>query len=421
MICCPGKTDPSKSTAGSAVPVRFPRAVPKSAGSGLSRSSPRATDLVLPSGQCELAIQRDGFNEAWAHMLAIQLDFCVPWGHGPWGHGPWGHGPWGHGPWGHGPWGHGPWGHGPWGHGPRATGHGPRATGHGPRATGHGPRATGHGPRATGHGVLESEAGNSARSSRVPRTLIFCHRAVPSCRTRIYSGGDPDRCRSKRCTKIRVRPGLCLPALPRGAGKIRGPYRPNGRLSGCVRIGGNPDRAAGSCQAGRADLAAGIGSAGRSGWAVKSMCWRIFWSCPALLPALGARAGSGPEGPGPAWGAGPLGPADGFGVQGPPSAPWYSFGSIRQECEGPGCRRIPSGRRSAGYGRVRFLGTLWAAETGTNVPLWAIFGHVAGGENGYESAFVGDLWARWHSVEGGPAAQVGRTVPLWAISGTFAP
>ena len=160
----------------------------------------------------------------------------------------------------------------------------------------------------------------------------------------------------------------------------------------------------------------------RLGRKVPAFCWRIFWPCPArTLPALATWAGSGPEGPGPAWGAGPLGPADGFGVQGPPSAPGVSFGSIRQECEGPAGRRIPSGRRSAGYGRVRFLGTWWAAETETNVLLCMFLGYVAGGENGDECAFVGDLWARWHSVDGGPAVQVGRTVPLWEISGTFVP
>ena len=41
-----------------------------------------------------------------------------------------------------------------------------------------GPRR--HGP--WGHGVRESKAGNGARSSRVPRTLVSCRRAVPSCR-----------------------------------------------------------------------------------------------------------------------------------------------------------------------------------------------------------------------------------------------
>ena len=167
----------------------------------------------------------------------------------------------------------------------------------------------------------------------------------------------------------------------------------------------------------------GSGSAGRSGWAVKSprsaggSSGRVRLYClPGLLGRDPARRGRSL-----AWGAGPLGPADGCGVQGPPSAPGVSFRSIRQKCEGPSCRGAVSGRRSAGHCRVRFMGTSWAAETGTNAPLCVFLGYVAGGENGDECAVVGDLWARWHSVDGSPAVQVGPTVPLWAISGMFAP
>ena len=47
--------------------------------------------------------------------------------------------------------------------------------------------ATGHG--ATG--VSKSEAGNGARASRVPRTLVSCRRAVVPWCPRIQSGGDP--------------------------------------------------------------------------------------------------------------------------------------------------------------------------------------------------------------------------------------
>ena len=133
--------------------------------------------------------------------------------------------------------------------------------------------ATGHGATAYANPKPEQVPGGRQAGCRVLwfPAVVPCRRVVRESNLESILG----RSRSKRCTKIRVRLGLCLP-------------------------------------------------------------WRPY------------AYTAGPEGPGPAWGAGPTGPADGCGDRGRRRLPESVFGSIRQECEGPAGCRILSGRRSAG-------------------------------------------------------------------------